>query len=647
MANDSIKLFFVIGLIVAGLWIYSSGGFTTFGSFLGFFYDDYLIEDDFTIPSGSFGEPFSQNQYCTGICGDGNSYPSGQWDRCTAPARLIKWTCNDGKWETSGNSNYNPYGGYDNKAYISGGILHIDAGTHQSTTAKYLVNLKNRDVKLKINANEGASVSFGGQVIFSSTRGGCDAQASYLIELVKDVTNKDAFSILVNGDYVSSIIVPQETAYLEMTASYGERYCGKAFSRGNSMTVVYVKSRPYFSCTIDSNEVVVSDSFNEGSTFNIHSLTYEPTKFCPLDYPAIVRDFSAGGVKADTQGTITERLTRGVQFTVPTNQVYEIRYATLYKAEMGERCLLGQVYDTNLKGCIQKIFEQETVTTVIREKEYITVGKNQKVFTNRLSIGDDLIIAGFPSYTCGGQENVNAPYPRADCWSTSVSFRSHSYTLHPDESVDLNEYLNVKVAGISAHYHEECAPSGADCAWEVDDDASVQLILTVKNWNWLVATPTIGDILDYYVIKDSTREACFTIENKLGSTFQSEQAGYALKTTTDIMTMETRTIETKALPLGSTQYCIPIDSTRYGVIVYQINPFVKLGDEVFFDDEQVTYNYKIVDSIPKNETIIYQEPPVLNPTTPPIQASSSSFPVIPVVIGGLAILLFFVILKKL
>jgi len=60
------------------------------------------------------------------------------------------------------------------------------------------------------------------------------------------------------------IIIEDEIALLDF------RTIGSGGEAGGWTKLSYIKSRAYFSCEVNNNEIVISDRFGEGSTFDIH-----------------------------------------------------------------------------------------------------------------------------------------------------------------------------------------------------------------------------------------------------------------------------------------------------------------------------------------------------------------------------------------
>ena len=282
--------------------------------------DDYLIEDDFIIKSKAISSNNYLSNGCLAKCSNGNICSKENINNCChGPNFITGYICEDDKWKIDMSSTKI----YTSNAYIIDNKLLLT----NNVKALYKKNLKNRDVKIKVSVMGAGynTIYFGGKAIFNYEPE-CGATKSFLIEIIKDVTDENKFYVVTNGEYKGEVNIEKEEARIEFSRSYGARWCGKKFQRGGAMYVHYIKSRPYFSCTIKSDEVVVRDKFSSGSTFGIDDLTYEPIKFCPLDYPAIVRSFKESGAKADIMGTITWNLAHGKVFTVPEGKVYEIMY---------------------------------------------------------------------------------------------------------------------------------------------------------------------------------------------------------------------------------------------------------------------------------------------------------------------------------
>lgn len=299
--------------------------YTTASTVSPLIYDPYLTEYDFAIPSPALsilaGDVFT-SPYCT--------YNVNS---------KADWTCTDDRWEVTGGYSGPP--DTTSHAKVIAGALQLDANG-PVTTAKYLINIKNKDMKTRvvISGVGSGGIMFGSEVILEGE------SSEWLVELIKDVTDDDKFVVLINGEPIKEIIISEDTAFIKYYANPKAR-----------MRVEYLKSRAYFSCSVNNDEVVIRDRFGEGSVFSKDDLAFDVTKFCPSDYPAVVRSYLERGVKSDIKGTITFKLARGEYLTVPQFQAYEIQYITKYIDGMKERCdPLTEYYDTNLEKCMEQGF---------------------------------------------------------------------------------------------------------------------------------------------------------------------------------------------------------------------------------------------------------------------------------------------------
>lgn len=597
------------------------------------FYDGYLIEDDFSIVSPAL---------------------SGERRDCqtTISGTITTHLCQDSNWITHTTGSGNTY--YENNKLIIYGSAQ--SGSSGSAQATYRPNLKNKDIKTQFLVRGTGNI----YVTFGDINVGTFAPSSseYVVELIKDVTDENKFAVLVNSNPVKDIVIESNIAMLSFYAP----------ETGIIIELRYIKSKPYFSCQVDNDEVVVRDRFAEGSTFDIHDLTYEPTKFCPEDYPAVVRDFRERGVKADIRGTITQNLTTGKSYTVPVNQAYEINYITKYKDGMGERCNpLTDVYDTSKKICVKKIDEQDyiirdcgtnpevcptpntcekrdgiyvCVTTdervlkqdcntnknmcdenygevcelknnnyvcvrtkeiieLYRTKEFIQIGKNQKFFENNLIIGDKDIKSTKPSYSCDTSQNYNSPNPKSDCWKSSVSYAGKNIEMLNDGVINLDDCFPQLKLVTNAHYDSDMG--------EVDSFTN-NIIIDI-NFDCISSNPIAKT--DYYVIKDSKKQLCFNLNNRIAN-FDQSQSGFSIIKTTDLVTTQNALMMEKAINIGDNKACFDVDTSMYGEVTYQILPYFKLGNDIFFDDERIIYNYNIVDKVPEESVKIVVQEKIVN-----------------------------------
>ena len=596
-----------------------------------------------TCPDSSVtcGGPIFQDVW-EGTCTVVN-YDSCYGNGCT---HTSTWDCNDGTWKTHGKTwsregDYGPSGTSD--AYAEGGVLKLIGGRNAgASSSEYLIDLSDVDVKIDLTSTLGGTINFGGNSILLPSNT-CDSTTPALVELEKSILNENLYYIKVNGRIVRnvSIIKPSYLRFTQDSCSYVDNNGYTQY--GGSMTIYSpLKSRLFFSCELKENEVFVKQTFGPGVSFTIQDLTFWPnvTKFCLDSYPAVLRNVTAGA-RADLRGEITKALASGETITVPLGTYLEITYATFYQVGIDDVCSPGEVYDLETKTCSQFLSDRPPEYIMIREHEYITIGSNQHYFTDKVIFGDERIISLEPEFVCNPRElenspgdcyanpsycqsneectdvsgvfycrdkepsDWNAPFPQDICWQGKVRHQKAAYPYNSinswdnwvtGTSKDLNQYLNLALY-ISAHYESDI----------VDVESYTNsFVLTLKNRDFIQLNEIKENELAYWVIKGSGRQLCFDVTNNLVN-WNGAQAGYYLKKNTRLVQTE----ETEWLPMAinkvQERVCFGIDDSMYNEITYEIVPYFYIGDEMFFDDERLVYNYNIVDEIPLNQTVIYQD----------------------------------------
>lgn len=174
----------------------------------------------------------------------------------------------------------------------------------------------------------------------------CEQPEIYFVKISHDPTDYTKTYIYVNGrlhqEFTHNPIYTYEP-YMEIKGNFD-----------------YVRWKPILGCEVNANEVVVRDLFGGGSeyiNFTKDDLSYIPTKYCPSDYPTIIRSYAEGGLVSDTRGTVTEKLATGQIITVPPFQTYEVQYMADYIINMIPRCdPFSEYYDTNKGGCVKQGF---------------------------------------------------------------------------------------------------------------------------------------------------------------------------------------------------------------------------------------------------------------------------------------------------
>jgi hypothetical protein len=482
------------------------------------------------------------------------------------------------------------------EAKISYGVGTLVLGSSWNGEAKatYLKDLSNGDIKTKFKMEISSQAYYGGggtialyldgTKFYSDTiecNGGkfsCTNSKDYLVELVKDIENPNLYHVQVNGLEISTTNIGKQFSYDFVGTTSG------------TLTIDYLKSRPYYNCQVENDEVVVRDVFTSGSLFTIKDLTYTPVKFCVDSYPAIKRSFLAQGVRADIQGQITKKLTTGQSILVEPQTTLEIYYIADYIEGMGERCGLDSAYDTQENKCVKIISEAEDVVEIINNVSYISVGENQLLFDNSVAIGEKELSSLPPSYLCKAEKpKANAPLPREECWTTSVSYDGVTLPIKSGQEVSFKNGL-VKVKYYpEAQFKDDQIQAG----WKN------HFVLTLST---AILSLKVNPTTEYYLLFGTDKKVEYEITNNLGTL---NTAGVQILTTKKLLTSQNSNQQTFNLKSGLNKMSYVLDTKEYGEAEVQIVPFIKVGGKTFFDNEKITRNYNVVDKIPTDT--IYQD----------------------------------------
>ena len=343
-------------------------------------YDDFLMEDDFIISDPALT--------CSSTSG--------------------KKICESNRWKSEV---YYGGGSPTTQSLVQEGDSKLIINSQlENAKVTYNGDLKNRDLKwvgkLSLNgASRGGTASgtmnflINGKQAYSKSlsvpeganRDGGHIEQELLFEAILDIENESIYHIIVNGAEVNKVAVTEPTAMVSWQVNGGSQ---SSSSIGNMrLELDYLKSRAYYNCRVDNDEVVVRDTFSEGSTFSISNLAYKPVKFCVESYPAIKRSFTEEGTRADIQGLLTRKLANGEKISVAENEAIEIYYIADYKEGMGERCSLDSAFDTKLNKCIKLISEEEDKVEFVNIKEFFEVGKEQLLLSDAVLIGDRIFFS--------------------------------------------------------------------------------------------------------------------------------------------------------------------------------------------------------------------------------------------------------------
>ena len=173
---------------------------------------------------------------------------------------------------------------------------------------------------------------------------------SCVIEGIASFENPEIYTIRLNGEDYATVDTtnPIGDKKIKIVSSITRK--DDSSNRPASVRVDYFKYKIPYNCKIEDDEVLVFDSFSEGSTVNISNLAYEPVKFC-LDYPIKARSFSEEGIKTDIRGEILQKIVRGQSSTVPPAEEWKVYYITKNVPNIELRCGVDEAYNTNTGLC--------------------------------------------------------------------------------------------------------------------------------------------------------------------------------------------------------------------------------------------------------------------------------------------------------
>tara|TARA_Y100000310_G_scaffold344138_1_gene455319 strand:+ start:145 stop:2082 length:1938 start_codon:yes stop_codon:yes gene_type:complete len=582
-------------LIIIGLQFF--GAIDLFSA-IGF--DDFLIEDDFSVASPA-------------LIGKGT---------CSSANRVN--TCTDDKWQTVRTSlpgrHPCPGQGASSSTTVSDGKLVLTANSATTAKATYQLNLKDKDIKTNYKlsvgtpghqtAGGGFSVYLGNQKVhsdsmsFTFSKLGRSGSKEYLLRLIKDIEEEDLFYIEVNGKVTGNITITETIAKLKFEVGSGGSQCHQSSA---SLTIDQVKARPYFNCAVDSDEVVVRDVFNEGSTFTIRDLTYpRVSQFCVEEYPIIKRSLTKKGIRADKLGTLTNKLVKGQSITVGSGETIEVYAIVDFVEGMGNRCTLDSAWDTTLKKCVKIIEEEEDVVQLQNITQFVTVGADDVLFKGSTKIGDATLTSKKPKYTCHSQDKkAIAPSPQASCWTTVVDYDGEETTFKYGETKNIHSLVKLKYFA-DARYKQDTGKSTSS----VQNDYVNHFLLTV------------GDILDitakfddtFYVLFGKDHDIKFEVNNKLS---KFDNSGIQVRETRKLLTSQSTQQKIIRFGSGTNEYSYPVNSNVFGKVDYEITFWYEIAGQKFFDDEKVVRSFEIVDKIPTDVKVLINETVVekVNETT--------------------------------
>ena len=196
------------------------------------------------------------------------------------------------------------------------------------------------------------SVYMNNVLIYTCQASNTQSSKECIIEGIPSFEDPEIYTLRLNGDDYKTINTSNNEGDNKLEIRIGATGYNSIDYRLGSVygSVEYLKYKIPYNCKIEDDEVLVFDSFSEGSTVNISNLAYEPVKFC-LDYPIKARSFSEEGIKTDIRGEILQKIVRGQSSTVPPAEEWKVYYITKNVPNIELRCGVDEAYNTNTGLC--------------------------------------------------------------------------------------------------------------------------------------------------------------------------------------------------------------------------------------------------------------------------------------------------------
>lgn len=416
-----------------------------------------------------------------------------------------------------------------------------------------------------------------------------------MLELIPEVTDTDVIHVLWQGLEIARYTITGDKQ-LSISAT------GQGYVR-----VKDVRFKPIFSCEVENDEVVVRDSFNEGNTFNIHSLTYEPVKFCVDSYPAVIRDFGEERVAGDIHGDITRKIARGESVTVGDNQAIYFHYIADYVPGMGDPCGIAEVYDADKGECVTLIEEAKDIVVLVRDVIEVEVAQQERLFTGEeavrsevidpkpcdqylsrpliVNVGNQVLEVGAPEFVCAHKETVYvSPDPESSCWKGRIKYDGDLFDAVYGEKVAVSDCVSVTYLPMARY-------DGGDDMRCVDDRHTVvKALVEIKMDECLDLMPKKNEYFTYFGKRTTAK---YEVDNRIGAQFSD--AGVMQRMTRDLLFSQEMVRVPFLLKEGLSVQSIDVDPSEYGEIFYQVAPYVVVDGQTYSSNKQLIYNFKVVD----------------------------------------------------
>lgn len=459
-----------------------------------------------------------------------------------------------------------------------------------------------------------------------------------VVEILRyDDLDLSKYVVVHNGEEVYTGVQDGPATLDFIGGGSSSEYCQRP-----GLLIDYVKYEPYYSCEIDYQvEVVVRDTFYEGSTVSLSTLTYTPTKFCPQDLGVLI--FSDQGF-TDELGSISEAIASGEQLIVPDGKYWQVDYVTQYVDDMEERCGVGEAYDTETQTCVSVahqeipdeglLFCQQTqdcaippqcydaeVSCINNRCEYVSDLCTEQQIINYLLVmqtidldepyilvlnnGEVQVTFNTPQDIAGMDFQDQAPTPLVTrpqcqvangeylspidgCYRNHIYWDGYSFDVENGETIDLDDHITVKyIMSGTGVFNGERYGNYYDYEYlGRDSDYTNTYQVTLKNILDI-------DLIGYDSVVDLNDQHGVSIE-VTNNLFDMTESGYKLRVNREILDIS-EPLQSFRMPLmeGSNTYTFDLPTDQIGVYTIELIPFFDVLGSTQYMVQQLVISYYV------------------------------------------------------
>lgn len=498
-----------------------------FGGLFSVSYDDYNMYDDFDLPTVDETKWTVSQTNCQISVSEGTVYFGGGSSK--APCSFTLST-KDLK-------------GYDFKTEYS---IDSQGTKHEGSEASLHIQIEG------VNA------------CTLSGSGNTRVQATSNAELTQNRANQNIYNVACGG-FEKELDIQADN---EVLLSY------VGYVKYGTVSINYLKTRPFFSCEVLEGQVLVRKEFGSG-ILTYDKLKPKPERFCK-DFPVLIQEVGTG-ITSDKRGDLVTQIANNVvPIIIPEGKTYVFSYIARYQEGMPQ-CKIGEFINLNTNKCEQYAVEKEEVITPINQVNKQNVGKNEVTFTNNGYIGDLAISSQAPKFICVDSGIFNAPNPKEGCWQIPIT--SGSDALNPLYGTEFTLKPNV----IGKAYTEATVENGILRGNKFTNT----IIITIKDLFSVVSVPDES----YSTLQNSDSSLSLSIDNKIAN---FNDAGVKVVIDNKLLNQEEIKFISFPIKLGKNTYKVPKDTSQLGQFTYTITPFATINNVKMYDDQTLTYSFEVV-----------------------------------------------------